>query len=481
MDPLCCEAAGGTPLGEGSTCGGAQEGCCFPDNTCLNLDSACCTLQGGTPQGEGTECGGLAGCCLPEGAGCVNMDPLCCDEAGGTPQDGLCATGGTSDCCTASGGLGCDNEDCEATVCAVDPFCCDTSWDSICAEEAVDLCGGLCAATVQGCCLPDGTCIEIDPLCCEEAGGTPTGGSCTTEGCCFPDNTCQDLDPECCVLEGGTPQGEGSACNGIEACCLEDGTCEEMDPLCCDEAGGTPQGPGSTCGGEVQGCCLPDGTCENLDPTCCTAQDGTPVTGTCTASEACCLPDDTCVDMDPLCCALQGGTSQGPGSTCATTTCGGGEGCTPGYWKLIDISPGNASHECNWTDPYDPTDLFSDHFENAFPGKTLVQVLGLSGGGLNALGRHTVAALLNAASADVDFGQSPQDVIDAFNAVFPGTNAQYEELKNEFAAGNESCCPIGNCKCTAGTQKLCNLSGSQACGAGQGTCANSSDAAENCD
>ena len=37
-------------------------------------------------------------------------------------------------------------------------------------------------------------------------------------------------------------------------------------------------------------------------------------------------------------------------------------------------------------------------FDDAFPGMTLLEVLSQGGGGLNALGRHTVAALLNAAS-----------------------------------------------------------------------------------
>lgn len=113
----------------------------------------------------------------------------------------------------------------------------------------------------------------------------------------------------------------------------------------------------------------------------------------------------------------------------------GGEGCTPGFWK-------QAQHFDAWTDPYDPGDLFSDHFENAFPGKTLLQVLQQGGGGLNALGRHTVSALLNAASPGVDFAFTRAQVINGFNAVFPGTAAAYEALKNEFEAENERGCGL---------------------------------------
>ncbi|MBA3554792.1 MAG: hypothetical protein H0W29_08570 [Gemmatimonadales bacterium] len=113
----------------------------------------------------------------------------------------------------------------------------------------------------------------------------------------------------------------------------------------------------------------------------------------------------------------------------------GGDGCTPGYWK-------QPHHFDSWADPYDPTDLFSDHLENAFPGLTLLQVLQNGGGGLNALGRHTVAALLNSASGGVSFELSPSEVINAFNGVFPGSKSQYESLKNRFAGLNERLCPL---------------------------------------
>jgi hypothetical protein len=111
----------------------------------------------------------------------------------------------------------------------------------------------------------------------------------------------------------------------------------------------------------------------------------------------------------------------------------GSQGCTPGYWK-------QSQHFDSWTAPYDPGDLFSEHFENAFPDKTLLQVLQQGGGGLNALGRHTVAALLNAASPSVDFGFTPSEVISGFNDVFPG--GDYEGLKDEFESFNERGCPL---------------------------------------
>ncbi len=115
----------------------------------------------------------------------------------------------------------------------------------------------------------------------------------------------------------------------------------------------------------------------------------------------------------------------------------GGYGCTPGYWK-------QGHHFPDWTAPYDPEDPFADHFEDAFPGRTLVDVLDGNGGGLTALGRHTVAALLNAANPEVSYDLSSQQVIDAFNDVYPGTKDDYEGLKNYLEGLNEQGCPLNN-------------------------------------
>jgi len=130
-----------------------------------------------------------------------------------------------------------------------------------------------------------------------------------------------------------------------------------------------------------------------------------------------------------------GNNVDGDGCSAICTYEAGGDGCTPGYWK-------QPQHFDSYTPPYEPTTLFSDVFEDAFPGQTLRQVMRNGGGGLNALGRHTVAALLNAASADVSYDMTVQGVIDAFNTVYPGTKPQYNALKNVFEGFNEQGCPL---------------------------------------
>ncbi len=67
-------------------------------------------------------------------------------------------------------------------------------------------------------------------------------------------------------------------------------------------------------------------------------------------------------------------------------------------------------------------------------------MVSLGGGGLNALGRHTVSALLSASSPGVNYALTAAEVIAMFNAVFPG--GDYEALKNVFEGFNEQDCPL---------------------------------------
>ena len=45
-----------------------------------------------------------------------------------------------NDCCSANGTPFCSDEECCTTVCSVDSFCCSVAWDSLCADQAAQLC-----------------------------------------------------------------------------------------------------------------------------------------------------------------------------------------------------------------------------------------------------------------------------------------------------------------------------------------------------
>lgn len=120
----------------------------------------------------------------------------------------------------------------------------------------------------------------------------------------------------------------------------------------------------------------------------------------------------------------------------AIPTTGGGEGCTPGYWK-------QSQHFDSWVG-YTQNQLFSSVFEDAFPGKTLLEVISNGGNTAGeALGRHTVAALLNAAAGSgVSYDLTTAQVIAGFNAAWPGTKNQLNAQKAIFAGFNEQVCPL---------------------------------------
>lgn len=66
-------------------------------------------------------------------------DSLVCPEANGTCTHSLCTTDGSLvNSCDST------KADCVADICAVDPFCCTTAWDSICVSEVDTVCGNNC-------------------------------------------------------------------------------------------------------------------------------------------------------------------------------------------------------------------------------------------------------------------------------------------------------------------------------------------------
>jgi hypothetical protein len=131
-----------------------------------------------------------------------------------------------------------------------------------------------------------------------------------------------------------------------------------------------------------------------------------------------------------------------PGDTCDEAAClcsppSGGEGCTPGYWR-------QPHHLDSWEPTnYGPGASVAGTFGSVDPtvdDLTLLEAVQLKGGKLNALMRHAVAALLNAAHPDVSYAMSSADVIAAVqDAVSSG---EIEAAKDDLEAENEEGCPL---------------------------------------
>ena len=112
--------------------------------------------------------------------------------------------------------------------------------------------------------------------------------------------------------------------------------------------------------------------------------------------------------------------------------CEEGEGCTPGYWR-------QAHHYDSWTAPYTPDTIYSAVFMVG-PDDRLGDTVQAIGGGLNALLRHSTAALLNAASSDVDYPYTVAEVIAMTQAAING--GDIEGTKDLFDAANNLGCPL---------------------------------------
>jgi hypothetical protein len=110
----------------------------------------------------------------------------------------------------------------------------------------------------------------------------------------------------------------------------------------------------------------------------------------------------------------------------------GGQGCTPGYWK-------QTQHFWAWTN-YTQGDSFAAVFGVPYD-KTLLEALKTGGGQERALGRHAVAALLNAANPDVSHAFTEAQIIALVQDAW--ATGDFESAKNLLAFENEQGCPIG--------------------------------------
>ncbi|MCZ6834671.1 MAG: hypothetical protein O7G85_02760 [Planctomycetota bacterium] len=99
---------------------------------------------------------GTRGC---ETGDCCNticdIDPYCCDvvwdDQCAIEAAQFCANGGnetSGDCFTNNGTPGCYSLPCTQTICEVDPYCCNTQWDQLCADQALTLCSPACPGDI---------------------------------------------------------------------------------------------------------------------------------------------------------------------------------------------------------------------------------------------------------------------------------------------------------------------------------------------
>jgi len=213
--------------------------------------------------------------------------------------------------------------ECVADVCAVDSFCCEFGWDSLCVQEAQDICGIACTTCGNGACEPGETpetCpADCQPACahgvCEPGVALePTCDSCVSTVCAVDDFCCTVFWDRVCVDEAEDLCG--AVCEGCahDTCAVGDplepgcDTCVDQvcsfDPYCCSNAWDSRcvEEAADTCGLSCEVCS--HDLCDQGNP----LEVGCDpcVTAVCDADPFCCNNtwDERCVEAAQTTCGL---------------------------------------------------------------------------------------------------------------------------------------------------------------------------------
>lgn len=248
----CFEPHSGTSCSDADCCNAV----CAIDPTCCNVtwDQSCADQARVTC----VTCGQSTASCYVEHATPSCSDPACCErvcavdpECCEVSWDSACAAT-AADLCLACGVLEtgacnqvhdlpyCSDAECCNQVCQINPFCCATGWDQACVDTAATACAS-CGSLGSGpCCIAHATpycsnaqcCAAVcatDPFCCTSAWDV----SCTQVALITP--ACGE---EGCVCGGAVPPGAEGSCfvAHVQGGCADAFCCQTVcihDPFCC--------------------------------------------------------------------------------------------------------------------------------------------------------------------------------------------------------------------------------------------------------
>lgn len=172
--------AAADPCDDGDAC---TVDSCDPAQGCQHAPGLDCN--------DGNPCNGVEFCDLVDG--CKPGAAVTCDDGSSCTIDACDPAIGCvykpwkpTNCCGGKEAPGCQSATCEACVCEMDPFCCNTQWDDICAGEASVLCSASCDCAGE---CSDGDACTVDDSCFDGAcvGGAHRncndGYACTAELC----------------------------------------------------------------------------------------------------------------------------------------------------------------------------------------------------------------------------------------------------------------------------------------------------------
>lgn len=339
LDPTCCT------LAWDASCVASALGPCTTDCDCA--PGACCEPNGGLgcedPACSGCVCGVDPLCCvLGWDADCTDIASLQCNAPCNCEPETPAEEGGA--CCSAHPSPSCDSAACSSCVCALDSACCESTWASGCADQALTSCAAECLCPAQGgpcceahngagcstdacstcVCAIDGFCCDVtwDPLCAARA-----------ESDCEVDCACEEatVDPPeppsaCCAAsaEAGCADApcESCVCSLDSSCCGAEWTpfCVLLAATACEPACSCAK----TCEGAAGDCASANGSQGCAEAACCGF--------VCGADSFCCevLWDEGCAQSASNLCALPPSCPpEDPACfDCGDGTCGTLESCS---------------------------------------------------------------------------------------------------------------------------------------------------------
>jgi hypothetical protein len=150
MTEEACTAVAGGWAGAGSAC--AQPQCSL---SCGSVFTGSCYVVCGTPTPNCSDADCCALVCIADPFCCESTwDDVCADQANlecdGSGAD-RCATPFNGGCFLVHATAGCNQSDCCGTVCDADPICCTTTWDAGCVQLALEH----CVASLDAAATPD--------------------------------------------------------------------------------------------------------------------------------------------------------------------------------------------------------------------------------------------------------------------------------------------------------------------------------------
>lgn len=128
---------------------------------------------------------------------------------------------------------------------------------------------------------------------------------------------------------------------------------------------------------------------------------------------------------------------------CEPSTNGGGEGCTPGYWKQphhFDSWPAGITPDTPYDSIFGRVITVRTKDAGLVTGPTLLQALSAKGGNINTAARHSVAAYLNSVTTGVSYDLSSGEVIS--NLQSSVDNSDFGDLIEALVNFNEQGCPL---------------------------------------